>query len=426
MKPNVLIIVTDDQRQGLEVMPVVRHSIQDEGRRYPNAHVTTPACCPSRASIMTGRYAHNHGVRTNLDQRKLDHRDTLQFYLQRDGYRTGYVGKFLNNWPLTQGPPFFNDWSLSSPSAIDRRSRYYGGRINVDGAIRRVDQYSTDFFGGQATKLLDRYERQDARPWLMFVAPSAPHPPFIPAVQYRDAQVPPFNGNPGIREKDLSDKPQWVRQAEDGGSKTPQEIRALQYRLLMSVDDMASRILRGLNKLGEAKDTLVIFISDNGYAWGEHGLTGKFVPYTEAHKVPLLIRWPNHFGPASTDDRLIGNIDIAPTILDAAGIVPDGPAMDGKSLLDETWTRPRLLLEYSKHNYSDAPNWASTFTETTQYVEYYSGGEIMAREYYDLDQDPFQLLNLLGDDNALNDPPTVPALSLQLEQDRSCSGATCP
>jgi arylsulfatase A-like enzyme len=425
-RPNVLIVITDDQRQGLDVMDSLRTQLQRRGRSYPNAYVTNPACCPSRASIMTGRYSHNHRVKTNFDQGKLDHRDTLQFYLQRNGYRTGYVGKFLNQWPLGQGPPFFHDWSLSSPSPKDSKARYYGGKVNVDGAIRTVPQYSTDFFGAQATKLLNRYERQDKRPWLLYVSPSAPHPPLIPARRYVNARVSPWSGNPGTREKDLSDKPSWVRNAESS-KKSPQLMRALQYRMLMSVDDMAQRILTTLGELREYKDTLVFFISDNGYAWGEHGLTGKFIPYTEATHVPLLIRWPNHIEPGSNDNRLVANIDIAPTILQAAGVVPDGAAIDGKSLLDDTWTRTRLLLEGWKHSYADSPDWASTLTGSTQYTEYYSdNGGIASQEYYDLAQDRYQLRNLLGDDNSLNDPPAVPVMSLQLEQDRQCSGANCP
>ena len=215
-RPNILIIMTDDQRQGLEVMDAVRKRLVDDGRNYPNAYVTTPACCPSRASIMSGRYAHNHHVRTNLQAAKFKHNTSLQFYLQRAGYRTGYVGKFLNGWRLSEGPPFFHEWAINAPDRMARPLRYYRGPVNVNGAVRDLgNRYSTTFWGSKATDFIRRWNRrQDKKPWLLFVAPNAPHPPLIPEDKYRDSNIGDWSGNPGVYEEDRTDKPQYVQRSE--------------------------------------------------------------------------------------------------------------------------------------------------------------------------------------------------------------------
>ena len=428
-RPNILIFLTDDQREGLQVMDAVRNQLANKGRVYPNAFVTTPACCPSRATIMTGRYAHNHRVATNLQARKLAHNTTLQFYLQRAGYRTGYIGKFLNGWKLNQGPPFFHEWAINAPDRMERKLRYYDGPVNVNGAIKPLprNEYSTTFFGKKAGDFIRRWNRtNDKKPWLLFVAPNAPHPPLIPERKYENSPVRGWNGNAGTKESDKSDKPRYVRRL-DHTFKKGQKTRREQYRMLKSVDDMTQRVMKALRRTKEARDTLIVFISDNGYSWGEHGLIGKFLPYTEAVQVPMIFTWPRRIDPGSRDARLVGNIDVTPTVLDAVGITPDGPEMDGRSLLDQSWDRPRLLFEYKRHNYAEAPDWASTRTKTYQYIEYYNGDEVVFKEYYDLTQDPHQLNNVLGDDDLLNDPPTLPAIAFQLNQDRECQGAdTCP
>jgi arylsulfatase A-like enzyme len=195
----------------------------------------------------------------------------------------------------------------------------------------------------------------------------------------------------------------------------------------MSVDDMVERLFKVLERTREKKDTLAFFISDNGYIWAEHGVASKRFPYTPAVRVPLFMRWPGQVE-RGRQERIVGNIDLAPTILEAAGITPNPEyPMDGRSLFDN---RPReeILLEYSGSRLGeDVPPWASLRSATYQYVEYYDldTGEIVFTEYYDLESDPFQLVNLLGDDDPSNDPPTA-ALSAHLAQARDCSGPTCP
>jgi arylsulfatase A-like enzyme len=206
-------------------------------------------------------------------------------------------------------------------------------------------------------------------------------------------------------------------------------IRTKQLRTLMSLDDLVAGVSRALGDLGETEDTLMFFLSDNGQNWGEHGLNSKRVPYTPAIKVPFFMRWDGHVAPGSSDDRLGAIVDIAPTVLDAAGLVPDPqfPA-DGRSLLEEQ-RRERLLIEHWTQPGKSVPDFASTRTSSYQYVEYYDAdGLVIYREYYDLLNDPWQLTNLLGDTDPTNDPnpDLITQLANQLRADRQCKGSRCP
>ncbi len=425
-RPNVLIVLTDDQRAGetLRVMPRTRKLFKRNGRKFNQAYATTPLCCPSRASIMSGRYAHNHGVRNNREIDKLAMRSTIQRYLDRAGYNTAYIGKFLNQWDLAKPPPHFDRWTIGRAAA-----NYYNLRWNIDGRLRRVSRYTTDFVARRSVKLLHDFEATDESPWLLYVATGAPHVPATPEPAYDRAPVAPWRKSPAILEQDRSDKPPGVRGVQPK-PRYARRLRRRQLRSLMSVDDLVGRVMRTLRDLGERRSTLAIFLSDNGQLWNDHGLVrGRFHkrhPYTYSVRIPLLVRWPGHVPRGTIDDRLVANIDIAPTVLEAARVTPDRAfPIDGRSLLDPG-ARERLLLEY----FVDAgppPAWASIRTARYQYVEYYGedGSEVTFREYYDLADDPWQLDNLLGDDRADNDP-SVSGIARQLDADRSCAGGACP
>jgi arylsulfatase A-like enzyme len=414
--PNILIIVTDDQREGLDVMPDTLKWFGDGGTEFTNAFVTTPLCCPSRASIMTGRYVHNTGVRTNRDAAALDQQTTLQYYLHNAGFRTGIFGKFLNSWPLSENPPNFDDWAVFATA----RHSYSGGQWNVDGSVVTVDDYATRFIADQAESFL---EESSGDPWFLYLAPPNPHAPFTPEPQYEDAEVPEWEANPAVFEEDRSDKPPYVQASsdtfEDGDA-----LRTAQLRTLMSADDMVDDVMSTLEDTGQLDNTLAFFISDNGFMWGEHGLTGKRVPYLQSVKIPMLARWTGRVGAGELDDRFVANIDIAPTTLDAAGVAaPVGPPMDGRSLLT-VYERDRMLTEhYVGDGGEDDPSgpfppWASLIAPNAQYVEYYDdAGAVTFTEYYDLVTDPWQLENLFLP------PPELPA---QLAADRSCAGESCP
>jgi arylsulfatase A-like enzyme len=430
--PNLLIIVTDDQRatETLQVMQETVRIFSGGGVTFPRAFATTPLCCPSRATLFSGRYAHNHGVMTNSEGADLQHEYTVQAYLQAAGYHTGIAGKYLNRWDLEQDPPYFERWAICSSCG------YYDSPFNVNGETRTVPGYSTDFIAGRAIRFLRRFETSDVDPWLLFVTPYAPHGPSTREPAYEDAPVGKWSGNPAVRERDRSDKPPFVRDRHAGLTRG-RLIRRAQLRTLMSVDDLVQRIFRALSELGERRRTLAIFVSDDGYLWAEHGVTGKNVPYTQSIEIPLMMRWPGHVPSGTVDRRIVANVDVPATLLHAAGVVPPlgAPALDGRSILDSSWTRRRILTESggtvrlieSGGTVRLVPNWASIRSAAYQYVEYYAddGTTVEFREYYDLREDPWQLVNLLGDGDPTNDPD-VPTLHARLAADRACAGSSCP
>ena len=423
--PNILVIVTDDQRDGtMDVMPKTL-DLFSTGVEFSDAVATTPVCCPSRASIFTGQYAHNHDVRSNADgeAQNLSHDTTVQYYLhERGGYRTGLVGKFLNGWDVNRAPPYFDEYAIT-------RGGYYHSRflLGVEGTqkVRWSRGYSTNFVKRKALRFLERSEASDVEPWLLFVTPFAPHGPSISPPRYWDAEVPPFEPDPAMLEDDLSDKPpQYSKYAKPFDYADQEGRRGRQMRALMPVDDMVERLRAELVKRGE-EDTLIVFMSDNGYMWGEHGLTAKATPYAPSVDIPMFLKWDGHVVPG-VDARLAANIDVAPTVLDAAGITPDHP-VDGRSLL-EVWDRSELLTEVYGAVSRPELRWASILSADFQYVEYYGGDETITtfREYYDLTADPYQLENLLGDAESANDP-NVADLSTRLARYRVCPLLTpCP
>jgi arylsulfatase A-like enzyme len=421
-RPNVLLIVTDDQRGGLEVMPRTRRWFRSGGRWFPNAYVTTPTCCPSRASIYTGRYAHNHGVRGNFGVGRFDPDTTVYSYLKRAGYRTGLYGKFLYGkykWRrISRDPPYFDRFAVTGGST------YYNGRWNINGRVRSLSTYSTSVIRRRARRFLRSSEARDETPWFLHVTPIAPHRPFTPEMRYASAHVSLWTGNPAVREEDESDKPRYV-QLMDIPASIGHDLRTQQLRTLMSVDDLVSALARTLRSLGETRRTLAIFTSDNGFLWGEHGLLFKDVPYRQAVHVPLFLRWPQRLD-RSIDRRLVANIDIAPTVLRAAGLpLPETPAIDGRNLLTRDWRRRRLLLEHWCSTRTRCNRWASIQTKKSQYVEYYRRGRVSFREFYRLRRDPWQLTNLFRDGSRRN-TPNKKRLHRRLRRDRACTRRSCP
>jgi arylsulfatase A-like enzyme len=425
-RPNVLIIMTDDQRAGtLGVMPQTRRLFRRGGTTFPNAYATTPLCCPSRASVYTGRYAHNHEVRTNDDPELLEPESTVQRYLQDAGYRTAAFGKYFNIW--RHDPPHFDHWEL-----FYGRARYRRPTMNVNGTVRDFRRYSTDLLAARAARLIRRWgEGND--PWFLYVAPFAPHAPYEPKRQHERVRIARWKGNPAVFEADRSDKPPWVR-TKAAPFKRAQRVRAAQLRTLMSVDELVGQLFRALRQTGQQRDTMAFYLSDHGLLWGEHGLLQKHSPYAPSVKIPFLVRWPGRIPGGRVDRRLVATVDVVPTVLEAAGVDPDPDfPIDGRSLLGDH-ARDRLLLEHFRRLTKNVPTWASTITPTYQYVEYHDHetGGISFREYYDLVNDRWQLTNLLGDGDPSNDPPLGHLLDAHttLSRDRRCQGTTgsapCP
>jgi arylsulfatase A-like enzyme len=433
--PNIVVIVTDDHRatETLEWMPKTMQWFGQGGTNFTNAYATTPLCCPARAAIMTGRFNHNNAVLDNGDQANLDHASTIQRYLGQHGYLTGIAGKFLNGWQVSNDPPNFDRWAIMKPdTGIPGQRGYYGTDFNVDGTVGPINRYSTDFIADRAEEMLDDWNdpTDDAKPFYLYVTPYAPHGPWTAEGghgndddDYRFTDVGTWAGNPAVFETDEADKPTYVRNAdasfEEGASNREGQLRAL-----LSVDDLVDDLFQKLSATGEIDNTLALFISDNGFFWSEHGLNGKNQPYTESIRVPLMMRWPGRVATGAIDGRFAANIDIVPTIMEAAGVSPESQyPLDGRSLLG-TKARKKMLTE-SWPQGSRGP-WASIRAPKYQYIEYYddTSGAVDFREFYDLTRDPFQLTNLFRDKNVKNDPFVQP-LADELAAIRSCVGSEC-
>jgi N-acetylglucosamine-6-sulfatase len=426
-RPNILIVNTDDQRfDTMSYLPKTRQWMA-AGATYPQAQTAIPSCCPSRSDMFTGRYPHNNRVRLQSQANLLDQTTTMQYYLRQAGYRTAMAGKFLTSWPLGTAPPSF-----------DRFATIAGGyntyTANINGASRRISRtdaaprnYSTTWLADQLRGYLRGFEATDDTPWFAYYAPQAPH-----VVEPSDLAVPepkyastPVGPCLQPNEADRADKPAYVRWLSYDAA----YYRALcesQLRTLLTVDDVMDEIFRQLSADGELADTLIVFTSDNGYLWGEHGRDKKFVPYLPSVRVPLLARWDGHIA-AGTDNRLTVNVDVAPTVLEAAGVpVPAGkPQLDGESLLRPS-TRTAIFTEYFQDTANGAMwTWAALYDRQVHYVENTRPDGGIVREYYNLATDPAENVNLLGDADRTNDPPAaaVSALSSRLAQLRTASGA---
>lgn len=405
--PNILILVTDDQRHGtMRAMPKTRR-IFKRGVRFSRGMVTTPLCCPSRVSIFTGQYVHNHRVRGTRSFEHHDPTKALPYHLRQAGYRMAVFGKFLRGPLRRQRPPYFNraftaasaDWDLHHP-----RQDYFHAGLAVD-------------------FLRDHAARSPHRPWALFVNFRSPHVPYIPARRYRNAKVPGrFPLNRAMLERDFSDKNPALRKA-----RTPWDRGAAErmwrghQRMMMSVDDGVARIFKQLRRSGTIGDTLAFYISDNGFYWGEHGIRhGKFLPYRMSVEVPFYMRWPGRVEPG-VDSRLAANIDIAPTIYDATGITPDYTP-DGRSLLGAN-RRSWLLLEGPDRSSLGWPRWRHAYWDGRHhFIRWRNGHE----EYYDLRADPWQLEGRFVRGPGDGTRAKVAPFRRALDAAARCAGASCP
>lgn len=399
--PDVVLVITDDQRAGtLQHMPHLQRLLIRRGVRLRSAFVPNPSCCPSRASFYTGDYSHTNGVWKNLGPfggvQAFDDSSTLATWLHDAGYRTGLFGKYMNGYTdPSMVPPGWSEWFAFL--AGDGRT-YYGFNASRDGTLASFpdDVYSTTETYQEVSAFISSTPPQ--QPLFAVWTPIAPHRPFIAEDRHADAAIdlPPWRP-PNYNERDVSDKPRWVRgidRLDVGARDAIDGDRLGQYRTLLSVDDGIAQIVRALRRTGRLSNTLLVFTSDNGLMWGEHRLTRKAVPYDGASHVPLVVR----YDPLTRDRRgasaasLVGNIDIAPTIMDLAGLTPASP-VDGVSLagvLDgsDAVVRSRLVIEHAQG--SDAPAYCGVRTKRELFVRYTTGEE----EYYRLDEDPWSLENL--------------------------------
>jgi arylsulfatase A-like enzyme len=413
--PNVVLILSDDQRwdtvdathglAGNAVMPILANELVSSGLVFTNGRVTTSLCSPSRASLLTGRYAHNHGVWGNAlpngGAGVFDDSQTLATLLQGAGYRTALIGKYMNGYDLLSPyiPPGWDEWRAFV------QARYYNYDLNENGVVTRYgsapSDYSTDVLAAKAVSFISTSVSQ-GQPFFLLFAPAAPHSPYTPAPRHegRFAGLPAWRP-PSYNEQDVSDKPAWVKalpRLTDVKRALLDQLRIDQLETLQALDEAVGAIMQALRDEGVDANTLVVYSSDNGFAWGEHRYDGKQCPYDECFRVPIIVRYPPLVTAARQDSRFVLNIDLVPTVLELAGLsIPAGT--NGASLVPllagnpPAW-RSDLLHEHWKTHL--IPRNSLVMDGQHKYVEYPPGSG-QGTELYDLTSDPYELLNRTND-----------------------------
>jgi N-acetylglucosamine-6-sulfatase len=412
--PNFIVILTDDMDMAL--MPYMEQTnklIAEEGAVFTNYFVTSSTCCPSRASILRGQYPHNTGVHENSPGFEQFHenghnKDTLATWLKGAGYRTSYMGKFMNLYPAgvkrTYVPPGWTDWHVFVTSGRKSADFYMNYILNENGKLADYDDepegYSTDVLKNKAVDFITK--SVDARsPFFLYVSPYAPHSPFVVAPRHAEAYTDlTYPQGPSFHEEDTSDKPEIIRDIRrTGGKFEVSEADAMfvkRVQTMLAVDEMVAELVQLLEANGQLQNTYFIFTSDNGFHMGEHDLpSGKMLPYEEDIRVPFVIRGPG-IAPNTIITDMTANIDIAPTLAEWAGVKP-ASYVDGRSFArlfqpgGVTDWRNALLIESGDYE-RDSPVVAhrGVRAENFIFVEYESG----ELEFYDLVNDPYQLENI--------------------------------
>ncbi|MBM4265033.1 MAG: sulfatase [Deltaproteobacteria bacterium] len=397
LRPNVVLILTDDQRaDSISVMPTVS-SLRSEGLTFTNAFTTSPLCTPSRVSFLTGLYAHHHGVLGNW-LTPFDDTQTIATWLAAAGYTNGLFGKYRNgveNFGETV-PPGWHDWHALLGGA---GGNYYGFGLNENGTFKCFgsSRYSTDLLRG---RVLTFIRAQASRPFFAMFTPFAPHEPWEPAQRHLGLLYNvPLNRPPSWLESDLSDKPTWVKflRAIRGEHFDDQmdENRLRSLQTLLAVDDAVAKIREKLESLGIADNTVIVYTSDHGIHFGEHWLSGKFDSYEESVRIPLVVHHPGRIPAGETRDELVLSLDQAPTIAELAGAaVPQ--SIDGESYAPLfpgggiPW-RDELLIESPGEFIT--PAHASVRTASWKYIDLDANSGI-TEELYDLVADPYELQNV--------------------------------
>jgi arylsulfatase A-like enzyme len=439
LRPNILLILADDQRWdttgathglgGAPVMPGTRAELADHGVEFSQAFMTTPLCCPSRASILSGSYAHRTGVYRNDGANggadDFDDASTLATWLQDAGYRTSLIGKYLNQYQrlwdrnLPEPPYVPPGWSVWRGMRSVRFFDYVmvepdglGGYAEVPYGSAEAD-YSTDVLREKAKDFISEAVAA-GEPFFLYLAFKAPHLPQTPAPRHEGSfqSVPPWRP-PSYDEADVSDKPTWVQNTPE---MTPEEeadldqVRIDQLEMLQAVDEAIGGssahgvvgIMEHLRALGVADDTLVVYFSDNGWHWGEHRTRAKNKPYEESIRSPMLVHYPRLAPLPRLESRFALNIDLAPTFAELAGAAI--PPHDGVSLarvLDGTQPEGTWRTDFLTEGWPLSHVWATLREAQWKYTELPvvlgDANTAFERELYDLAADPYELENLAAD-----------------------------
>jgi len=398
--PNIVVVMSDDQRRNtFQTMPTVRQQLIQKGTRYVGFSPTS-ACCPSRSSFLTGQFSHTTGVYNNVDPtyggwpafHASGYEDqTIATALQGAGYRTGLVGKYLNEWnkaPDGFVPPGWDVFRAIWSNIGQGGGRYYKYQLRGTKPTEyfgtKPAAYSTDVLADRAVRFVD--STPSDQPFFLYFTPYGPHEPFTPAPRDKNSWTPDkVYSNPAVNEADMSDKPgfmqnmpkidpTWIKHAQD---KTGEALR--------SVDDAVGRLIKAIGP--DMSNTLFIYTSDQGVMWGEHRLVEKYQPYRWATEYPLIMRWGNKL-PVEDKDRVVPNVDMAASILDAANVDP-GWTMEGTSVFDSF--RSEVVLEaiaIPQH-----PAYCGVRQRNWLYVQW---SDNQGTEMYDYAHDPLELHNLSG------------------------------
>jgi N-acetylglucosamine-6-sulfatase len=444
-QPNFVVIVVDDlDLASVSRMPAVNRRLVASGTTFSRFFASTPLCCPSRASILRGQYAHNHRVLRNTGDDAgfaafkatgaEDH--TIASTLQGGGYETALIGKYLNGYAFPRDdiayiPPGWDFWVAGVDHDAYNNVNY---ALNVNGEIvnHGSDErdYLTDVLAAHALDFLDTAAGLD-RPFFLYLAPYAPHSPSTPAPRHEGM----FAGEtaprgPAFNERNIQDKPDWVKTSRLSDERISRIDSMYRDRLesLMAVDEMVDVLVQRLADRNILSSTYILFLSDNGYFLGEHRQPhGKDAPYDAASRVPLIVRGPRIMEGATIEEIAL-NIDLFPTVADLAG-VPAPSFVDGRSIVplltgnDVGWRQVVLIEGFGKETESNeggetaTPAFLALRSRDILYTEYETG----ERELYDLRNDPHQLSNVAQDaPNTL-----LREYSRRLKAISSCSGSEC-
>jgi arylsulfatase A-like enzyme len=409
-KPNIIFILIDDQRY--DFLSFLDHPwiktphidrLAEQSVFFENAFVTTSLCSPSRASILTGKYAHQHGAIDN-DSPLSPEIPTFPQELQKSGYKTALVGKWHMGGSDPSPRPGFDLW-LSFPG----QGKFNDPELNLNGETLHLEGYTTDILTDYAVDFIEKNVKEK-NPYCLYLSHKSVHEPFTPAKRhegtYKDLIIPrpeSFYNTP----ENTKGKPDWIVAQRDSwhGSGRPNlgdydDFYRRYSECMLGVDESIGRVVSTLEKLGELENTVIIYFSDNGYLMGEHGLIDKRVMLEGSIRVPCFIYYPQLKLAPETRDEFILNIDLGPTILDIAG-VPIPASMHGESFLplltnkSSEW-RTNFLYEYFCDPY--AVQTPTLFGLRTEKYSYCAPVGIWDKyELYDIQNDPDQMNNLLGD-----------------------------
>ena len=417
-RPNILFILTDDQRYdalgfmgkpGFLKTPNMDR-IAREGAQFRNAFVTISLCAPSRACFLSGCYAHRHGVVTNEGFELDPSTPTFPQVLQKAGYETAFIGKW-HQAPRSDPRPGFDYWLSFVGQGV-----YDDPKLNENGREFQAKGYMTDLLTDYAVKWL---KKDRDKPFCMMLSHKAVHGPFTPPAKYKEALADAEIPEPASYKDTFEDKPEWMRRAFTSGMRREQWIvsegtpvpKKVQrkpwnskgfldyYRTIMGIDDGIGRVLDTLESTGQLDNAVIVFAGDNGYFIGEHGLGDKRLMFEESIRIPFLVRYPKLVKGGSKVDETVLNIDLAPTLLDLAGAkIPDG--MQGKSIVPlikgKKGPHDSFLYEYFREGWAcGLPLMLGVRTNEWKYCTYPDIKDI--DELYDLKNDPIEMHNLAQD-----------------------------